>query len=55
VEGRSIKLSNLSKVLYPKAGFMKGQVIDYYVRIAPALLPHLSGRPLSTCCTVTSR
>ena len=47
VEGREIKLSNLDKVLYPKAGFTKGQVIDYYVRIAPVLLPHLSGRPLT--------
>ena len=47
VEGRQIKLSNLEKVLYPKAGFTKGQVIDYYVRIAPVLLPHLAERPLS--------
>ena len=47
VEGRQIKLSNLEKVLYPQAGFTKGQVIDYYVRIAPVLLPHLAGRPLT--------
>ena len=47
VEGRQIKLSNLEKVLYPKTGFTKGQVIDYYVRIAPALLPHLADRPLT--------
>src|SRR6202140_5046930 len=47
VEGRQIKLSNLEKVLYPKAGFTKGQVIDYYVRIAPVLWPHLAGRPLT--------
>jgi bifunctional non-homologous end joining protein LigD len=47
VEGRQIKLSNLDKVLYPKAGFTKGQVIDYYARIAPVLLPHLAGRPLT--------
>jgi len=47
VEGHQIKLSNLEKVLYPKAGFTKGQLIDYYVRIAPVLLPHLSGRPLT--------
>jgi len=47
VEGRQINLSNLEKVLYPKTGFTKGQVIDYYVRIAPVLLPHLSGRPLT--------
>ncbi len=47
VEGKHLKLSNLDKVLYPEAGFTKGQVIDYYVRIAPALLPHLRGRPLT--------
>jgi len=47
VEGRQIKLSNLDKVLYPKAGFTKGQVIDYYVRIAPVLLPHLAERALT--------
>lgn len=47
VEGRQIKLSNLEKILYPKSGFTKGQVIDYYVRIAPVLLPHLADRPLT--------
>lgn len=47
VGGRQIKLSNLDKVLYPKAGFTKGQVVDYYVRIAPVLLPHLAERPLT--------
>ena len=47
IEGRQIRLSNLNKVLYPLAGFTKGQVIDYYVRIAPVLLPHLSRRPLT--------
>jgi bifunctional non-homologous end joining protein LigD len=47
VEGKHLKLSNLDKVLYPEAGFTKGQVIDYYVRIAPLLLPHLRGRPLT--------
>src|SRR6476620_10384024 len=47
VEGRQIKLSNLDKVLYPKAGFTKGQVIDYYVRVAPVLLPHLANRALT--------
>ena len=47
IEGRHLKLSNLDKVLYPEAGFTKGQVIDYYVRIAPCLLPHLRGRPLT--------
>src|SRR5216110_1600626 len=47
VEGRKIQVSNLGKVLYPKVGFTKGQVIDYYVRIAPVLLPHLKDRPLT--------
>ena len=47
VDGHTLKLSNLEKVMYPKTGFTKGQVIDYYARIAPAILPHLRGRPLS--------
>jgi bifunctional non-homologous end joining protein LigD len=47
VDGRELSLSNLGKVLYPRAGFTKGQVIDYYTRIAPAVLPHLRGRPLT--------
>ncbi|MEP6697220.1 MAG: non-homologous end-joining DNA ligase [Pseudonocardiales bacterium] len=47
VEGRDLTLSNLDKVLYPEVGFAKGQVLDYYTRIAPAMLPHLAGRPLT--------
>jgi len=47
VEGRRLSLSNLDKVMYPAVGFTKGQVIDYYTRIAPALLPHLRDRPLT--------
>ncbi|WP_416901495.1 non-homologous end-joining DNA ligase [Micromonospora echinospora] len=47
VEGRSLELSNLDKVLYPDAGFTKGEVIDYYTRIAPVLLPHLRDRALT--------
>ena len=47
VEGRALRLSNLDKVLYPAAGFTKGEVIDYYTRIAPAILPHLADRPLT--------
>ena len=47
IEGKQLKLSNLDKVLYPAVGFTKGQVIDYFVRIAPVLLPHLEGRPLT--------
>ena len=47
VEGKKLSVSNLNKVLYPKVGFTKGQVIDYYIRIAPVLLPHLEDRPLT--------
>lgn len=47
VQGRTLKLSNLEKVLYPATGFTKKDVIDYYARIAPALLPHLHGRALT--------
>ena len=47
VEGRRLSLSNLDKVLYPATGFTKGQVIDYYTRVAPAVLPHLRERPLT--------
>ncbi|WP_375490682.1 non-homologous end-joining DNA ligase [uncultured Jatrophihabitans sp.] len=47
VDGRELTLSNLDKVLYPDAGFTKGEVIDYYTRIAPTLLPHLADRPLT--------
>ncbi len=45
IEGRQLTLSNLEKVLYPAAGFRKADVIDYYRRIGPAMLPHLAGRP----------
>ncbi len=47
VEGRQLHVSNLEKVLFPEVSFTKAQVIDYYVRIAPVLLPHLSGRPVT--------
>ncbi|HLU73062.1 MAG TPA: non-homologous end-joining DNA ligase [Nonomuraea sp.] len=47
VDGRELTLSNLDKVLYPEYGFTKAEVIDYYTRIAPVLLPHLAGRPLT--------
>jgi bifunctional non-homologous end joining protein LigD len=47
VDGRQLTLSNLDKVLYPEAHFTKAEVIDYYTRIAPVLLPHLKGRPLT--------
>ena len=44
IGGHTLALSNLDKVLYPDAGFTKGAVIDYYVRVAPAMLPHLGHR-----------
>jgi bifunctional non-homologous end joining protein LigD len=47
VEGRRLSLSNLDKVMYPAVGFTKGQVIDYYTRVAPFVLPHLRDRPLT--------
>jgi len=47
IQGRQLKLSNLDKVLYPANGFTKGQVIDYYARVAPVIVPHLGGRPLT--------
>jgi len=47
VQGKQLKLSNLEKVLYPAVGFTKKDVIDYYVRIAPAIIPHLAGRALT--------
>jgi bifunctional non-homologous end joining protein LigD len=45
VDGRELSLSNLDKVLYPRTGFTKGQVLDYYARIADVMLPHVRGRP----------
>jgi bifunctional non-homologous end joining protein LigD len=47
VDGRRLRLTNLGKVLYPATGFTKGQVIDYYTRVAAILLPHLEDRPLT--------
>jgi bifunctional non-homologous end joining protein LigD len=47
IDGHTLSLSNLDKVLYPSAGFTKGEVIDYYVSVADALLPHLADRPLT--------
>jgi bifunctional non-homologous end joining protein LigD len=47
VEGRELKLSNLDKVLYAKTGFTKGELISYYAAIAPVMLSHLAGRPLT--------
>jgi bifunctional non-homologous end joining protein LigD len=47
IEKTKLTVSNLDKVLYPKTGFTKGQVIDYYIRVAPVLLPHLRNRPIT--------
>jgi bifunctional non-homologous end joining protein LigD len=47
VDGRRLKLTNFDKVLYPQTGFTKGRLVEYYARVAPALLPHLHGRPLT--------
>src|SRR5580700_5411907 len=47
VDGRSLALTNLAKVLYPADGFTKAEVLDYYQRISPVLLPHVAGRPMT--------
>ena len=47
VENRTLKLTNLDKVLYPKVGFTKSDLITYYAGVGPVLLPHLQGRPLT--------
>lgn len=47
VDGRELKLTNLDKVLYPKAGFSKGEMVDYYAKVAPQIVPHLAGRALT--------
>ena len=47
IGGRRLRLTNLDKVLYPATGTTKGEVIDYYTRIAPLLIPHVIGRPVT--------
>jgi bifunctional non-homologous end joining protein LigD len=47
VQGRTLRLSNREKTLYPRTGFTKGEMIDYYAAVGPVLLPHLAGRPLT--------
>jgi bifunctional non-homologous end joining protein LigD len=47
IGGRELAVSNLEKVLFPQSGFTKGQLIDYYVRVAPVMLPHIRERPLT--------
>src|SRR4051794_21086826 len=46
VEGQPVELTNLGKVLFPETGFTKAQLIEY-IAVAPVLLPHLAGRPLT--------
>jgi bifunctional non-homologous end joining protein LigD len=47
VEGRTLKISNLDKVLYPRTGTTKGEVLNYYAQVAPVLLPHLRDRAVT--------
>jgi bifunctional non-homologous end joining protein LigD len=47
IDGRDLELSNLDKILFPAAGFTKGEVIDYYTRVAPVILPHLADRAVT--------
>jgi len=47
VDGRELKLTNLDKVLYPKAGFAKGEMVEYYAKVGPTLVPHLNGRAVT--------
>jgi bifunctional non-homologous end joining protein LigD len=47
IDGRELVLSNLDKVLYPDAGFSKGDVIDYYLQVADTMLTHLADRPVT--------
>jgi bifunctional non-homologous end joining protein LigD len=47
IDGTTVEVSNLNKVFYPETGFTKGQIIDYYVKVSPVLLPHLKDRPIT--------
>jgi bifunctional non-homologous end joining protein LigD len=47
IDGRRLKVSNLQKVLYPETGFTKAEIIDYAVRVAPTMLPHIADRGLT--------
>jgi bifunctional non-homologous end joining protein LigD len=47
VDGRELKLTNLDKVLYPKAGFTKSEVVDYYAKVGETMVPHLNGRAVT--------
>ncbi|HET9163712.1 MAG TPA: non-homologous end-joining DNA ligase [Solirubrobacterales bacterium] len=47
VDGRELKLTNLDKVLYPQTGFTKGEMVDYYAKVAETIVPHLNGRAVT--------
>jgi bifunctional non-homologous end joining protein LigD len=47
VEGRTLTVSNLDKVLFPRTGTTKGEVLHYYAQVAPTLLPHLADRAVT--------
>jgi bifunctional non-homologous end joining protein LigD len=47
VDGKELRLTNLDKVLYPEVGFTKGEMVDYYAKAAPAIVPHLRGRAVT--------
>jgi bifunctional non-homologous end joining protein LigD len=47
VDGKELRLTNLDKVLYPETGFTKGEMVDYYAKVAPVIVPHLSGRAVT--------
>ena len=51
---RKIELSNLEKVLYPGDHILKAQLIEYYLKVAPTILAHVKGRPLSSCAIPTA-
>lgn len=47
IGGRRLRITNLEKVLYPETGTTKGEVIDYYTRVGPTMIPHVIGRPVT--------
>src|SRR5580693_7892715 len=47
IDGRTLMLSNLDKVLYPEDDFTKADVLDYYARVADVMLPHIKARPVT--------
>ncbi len=47
IDQHRVKLTNLDKVLYPETGTTKAEVLDYYARIAPVMIPHMANRPVT--------